>query len=165
MTKEFISAGPYEIPVEKNAKGTKLVTRDLAREFFEFDEGLGRGRGCYIFAIRNRGLRAVYVGKATKSFQQEVFTADKLQKLNEALHAWTHGTPVVYFIVAPARLSADTIAETERYLIQIAKRAWPDMLNIHHSGAPDWEIRGVTSSHPGTKSDAAADLISMLKLS
>jgi hypothetical protein len=142
VTKEFISAGPYEIPVEKNAKGTKLVTRDLAREFFEFDEGLGRGRGCYIFAIRNRGLRAVYVGKATKSFQQ-----------------------VVYFIVAPARLSADTIAETERYLIQVAKRAWPDMLNIHHSGAPDWEIRGVTSSHPGTKSDAAADLISMLKLS
>lgn len=164
MAREFLTYGPYEIPFEINSKGTKLVTRDLAKEFFEGDEALGKARGCYIFAIRNRGLRAVYVGKATKGFVREAFTADKLQKLNEALHAWTHGTPVVYFLVAPPRLSSATISEAERYLIQVAKRAWPDLLNIHHSGAPTWEIRGVTSSHRGTKSSAASDIVSMLKL-
>jgi hypothetical protein len=32
---------------------------------------LAEERGCYVFAMRNRGLNPIYVGKATRCFKQE----------------------------------------------------------------------------------------------
>ncbi|MCC6623562.1 MAG: hypothetical protein IT385_20045 [Deltaproteobacteria bacterium] len=165
MTRELNVFGPYEIPYETNDRSAKYVSADDGRQFFDDNPDLATGRGCYLFAIRTRGLRAVYVGKATRDFRREVFTADKLQKLNSALHAWPRGTPVALFVVTPPRVhSPALISDVERYLIRSAKRAWPDLLNIHHVGENDWEIRGVTAAHKGTPSEAAQALTRLLKL-
>jgi hypothetical protein len=121
-------------------------------------------RGCYLFAVRNRGLRAAYVGKATQGFGQEAFTPDKLQKYNTALHEWPHGTPVLLFVMTPQRVySAALIGDVEKYLIRSAKRAWPDLLNVHHAGADDWDIAGVTAPHAGRRSQAESELARLLR--
>jgi len=165
MTREFVSYGPFEIPFETNHRGAKHIGKDDGRDFFAEYEDLGGARGCCLFAIRNGGgLRAAYVGKACRSFRQEVFAVDKLQKLNTAVHTWTHGTPVVLFAVAPPRASDELITEVERFLIQSAKRVWPELLNIHHSGDPNWAIRGVTVTHVGQRSDSALAMARMLRL-
>jgi hypothetical protein len=156
--------GPYEVPYDDNERGAKHVTSECGRIFFDVYDGLSERRGCYIFAIRNRGLRAGYVGKATKGFGQEVFAADKLQKFNTALHEWPHGTPVLLFVLTPPRVhSSALITDVEEYLIRSAKRAWPDVLNKHHTGPDDWEISGVTVPHAGRRSGAEADLVRLLK--
>lgn len=158
--------GPYEVPFSLNPKGSKHVSTEDGRSFWDDYDGLGEERGCYLFGIRSGpGLRAGYVGKATKSFRQEAFTADKLQKYNTALHEWSHGTPVLMFVITPPRVtSAKLITDVEEYLIRSAKRAWPELLNKHHAGADDWDISGVTAPHKGRRSDAELALLRMLKL-
>jgi hypothetical protein len=162
MTSLFV-AGPLEVGYAVNGHGSKHINREDGREFFEGVEGLAEARGCYVFAIRNRGLRAAYVGKATKGFGQEVFSADKLQKYNEALHAWPHGTPVLLFAVTPPRVrSAALISDVEECMIRCAKREWPELLNKHHTGPDDWDIPGVTTPHPGRRSEGESALASLL---
>jgi hypothetical protein len=160
--------GPYEVFYEQGSRGVKYVTADNGRMFFETVEYLIERRGCYVFWIRSgRGLRAAYVGMAagSKGFGQEVFTVDKLHKYGQALNVWSHGTPVLVFIVAPPRVrSRSLIGEVERYLIRSAKRAWPDLLNKHHAGADNWDIAGVTTPHRGRRSEDEAALVQLLKL-
>jgi hypothetical protein len=156
--------GPHEVYYSVNSKKAKHITKEDGRAFWDDDEDLGERRGCYIFAIRTSGLRAAYVGKATKSFRQEVFAADKLQKYNTALHEWSHGTPVLLFVLTPERVtSSHLITDVEEYLIRSAKRAWPELLNKHHTGPDDWEICGVTSPHKGRRSAAELALAHLLK--
>src|ERR1700722_11528644 len=100
--------GPYRVPCEVNDRGTKHISAKCGRDFFQFIDGdvkdghgLARHKGCYLFAIQTRSLRAAYVGKATKTFGQEVFAADKLLKYNTAVHRWPHGTPVLLFVIMP----------------------------------------------------------------
>ena len=157
--------GPYEVNFWLNDRGTKHIEAEQGREFFEEWEGLAECRGCYIFAIRSgRGIRGAYVGKATKGFAQEVFAVDKLQKYNTALHRWDHGSPVLIFVVMPAGTrSGKVIREVEEYLIRSVKRAWPDILNKHHTGADDWEIAGVTADQPGRQSSSVVALAQLLR--
>jgi hypothetical protein len=158
--------GPYEIAYETNRHGTKHIYANHGREFFEKKNAahLRSRRGCYLFAIRNRGHRAVYVGKAAHGFDREVFTPDKLNKYNGALHEWPHGTPVLLFVTTPTNIwSESLIIEVERHLIRLAKRAWPDLLNVHHAGADNWDITGVTAPHRGRRSVAESTLVKLLK--
>ena len=157
--------GPYEVRFETNARGTKHIEASHGRAFFEDWDGLAQCCGCYIFAIRSgRGIRAAYVGKATKGFGREVFAVDKLQKYNTALHTWHHGSPVLLFVVMPGRSSSSkVITDVEEYLIRSVKRAWPDILNKHHTGADDWDISGVTADHKGRLSQSEATLSRLLK--
>lgn len=158
-------AGPYEVLCSVNGKRSKHIGKDDGRELWDEYNGLGDERGCYLFGIRTgRAVRAAYVGKATKSFQQEAFTADKLQKYNAALHEWSHGTPVMLFVITPKNIrSAKLITDVEEWLIREAKRAWPDLLNKHHTGADNWQISGVTAPHKGRRSDAELELVRMLR--
>jgi len=157
--------GPYEVKFQSNARGTKRIEAADGREFFEEWEGLAGHCGCYIFAIRSgRGIRAAYVGKATKGFGREVFAVDKLQKYNTALNIWDHGSPVLLFVVMPGRsTSSKVITDVEEYLIRSVKRACPDILNKHHTGADDWDISGVTADHRGRLSQPEAALSRLLK--
>jgi hypothetical protein len=65
----FVIHGPREIKYEKRKGGRTLLFDD----FWEENNDLAEQQGCYVFAIRNRGLTPIYVGKATKSFKQETF--------------------------------------------------------------------------------------------
>jgi len=159
-------AGPFETECDLNNRGTKHIHAGHGREFFEENEWLAKRRGCYIFGIKSgRGLRAAYVGKATKRFDQEVFATDKLNKYNKALHKWDHGSPVLLFVLTPTAVwSAPLITDVEEYLIRSVKRVWPEILNKHHTGADSWDISGVTADHPGKRSRAESVLSQLLKL-
>jgi hypothetical protein len=157
-------SGPHSVPYEKNARSAKQITNANGSAFFAEFEEFAQRRGCYLFAIRSHGLRATYVGRATAGFGQEVFAADKLVKFNKALHLWPHGTPVLFFVMTPPRISSPPlIAEVEKYLIRSAKRAWPELLNTHHAGPDNWDIRGVTAPHPGPLSNAEMAFMNILK--
>jgi hypothetical protein len=158
--------GPFDVECWLNDRGTKRIDATHGREFFEENEWLIRRRGCYVFAIRSgRGLRAAYVGKATKGFGQEVFAVDKLNKYNNALYKWDHGSPVLLFVLTPPSIrSAPLITDVEEYLIRSVKRVWPDILNIHHTGPDSWDISGVTADHAGRRSQAESALAQLLKL-
>jgi hypothetical protein len=60
--------GPFELDFEKRKGG-----RVLAFDKFWSEESaahyLSSEKGCYVFAIRNRTLTPIYVGKATKTFK------------------------------------------------------------------------------------------------
>jgi hypothetical protein len=58
-----------------------LITADCGREFCEKNQEIADLRGCYVFAMRvGGGTTPYYVGRATKTFRQEVFTPEKLMK-------------------------------------------------------------------------------------
>jgi len=157
--------GPYEISFDKNRGKTKRIGKEHGRGFFDEHDALADRRGCYLFGIRTKGLRAVYVGKATQNFAQEVFAVDKLNKYNDALHEESHGTPVMLFVVTPTRIHSEKlITDVEEYLIRSAKRVWPGLLNKHHAGADDWKISGVTAAHRGRRSASELALMQLLKL-
>jgi hypothetical protein len=156
--------GPFEVGFADNGR-SKLIEAEDGRAFFDENVELADRRGCYVFAVRSgRGLRAAYVGKATRSFEQEVFSADKLQKYNVSLHKWPHGTPVLLFVVTSPRVrSPKLITEVEEHLIREAKRGWPELLNKHHTGPDAWDICGVTAEHRGRRSSAELALLKLLK--
>lgn len=163
MTTLFSVSGPWKIDVRANQHGAKRIEPS---EFWADDDEIASRRGCYIFAIRNKGILPAYVGKATKSFRQEVFTPEKLNKYNEALHIWTHGTPVMFFVETTSRGAAVSkrIGTLEQFLIREAKLANPALLNKHHAGPQEWEINGITVPHRGKKSVGEAAFMQMMDI-
>ena len=66
--------GPLGVPFSAN-KRIRLVDGAAGRALLESLK-IGAGRGCYVLGIRaGQGYTPIYVGKATKSFAQECFTA------------------------------------------------------------------------------------------
>src|SRR5262245_60180744 len=79
---EFVVAGPFEVPAHR-AKVSRVVRTAEAATFWAKHKAFKTRRGCYVFGIRSGGgIRPMYVGKATKSFGQEVFEPHKLNKYN-----------------------------------------------------------------------------------
>lgn len=110
---------------------------------------LAAERGCYVFAMRNRGLTPIYVGKATRTFKQEVFNKPNLHKYHNGFSNYAIGTPVMYFVVpqktkGPA--NAKHIGELEDFLIQAGVAKNPDLQNVRGTQQPKWNIQGVLRS-------------------
>jgi hypothetical protein len=77
---EFEVHGPFEVPVYQGKNGW-IVRTEEGVAFFKTHATYKARRGCYLFGMRaGRGVTPTYVGKATKTFGQECFTADKLGK-------------------------------------------------------------------------------------
>jgi hypothetical protein len=137
--------GPYKVPVRKQKSGRgKMIDKEHERQFWEKirDQELEKKQGCYIFALRAaKGATPWYVGKAGKSFQQECFTSDKLNKYNKSLFDGRQGTPVLFFVALEGRkkkISSQTIKEVETYLIRVAKEANRDLINKSKTKPPNW---------------------------
>ena len=64
--------GPFKIDFEKRKGGRTLVFDSFWSKNGDASY-LSLQRGCYVFAIRNRGFIPIYVGKAEKTFKQETF--------------------------------------------------------------------------------------------
>src|ERR1035437_2519542 len=115
----FQVEGPFEVPTYPG-KAAKIVDSEALADFWDSAEGVGRRRGCYLFAVRaGKGFRPIYVGRATKSFKQEIFTPHKLEKYQRCMADFKKGTPVIFFLLAPAAKGAPNrtaIAELEEYL-------------------------------------------------
>jgi hypothetical protein len=94
--KLFESFGPFKIPPVKG-KGGRYIAEGCPK-FWDQHPEFSEKRGVYIFAVRaGKGIRPVYVGKATKKFKQECFASQKNSKhYGPALANIGRGTPVMF---------------------------------------------------------------------
>ena len=143
----FTVAGPHVVPVYKGKKGCRIVRSEEGDAFFRTHHYAAKKRGCYVFAIRAAGgLKPVYVGKATKTFKQECFTAHKLGKCNEALADCGRGTLVLFLIEAPSgqhRPPSKQITLVEDFFIQAGVAVNGNLLNIKGKKQAEWSVKGV----------------------
>jgi hypothetical protein len=114
-----------------------------------------------------KGMTPTYVGKATKSFAQECFTADKLGKCNQTLADYARGTLVVFFITTPpgrGRPPVKQIKALEDFLIQVGVAANDELLNVKGTKQSDWSLAGIIRSNQGRPTAAASAFKSAMKL-
>lgn len=158
MTLKFNVEGPIEVPYYQG-KAAKTIGPQDVRDFWDKNQQYRARRGCYVFAIRaGGGITPLYVGKATKSFKQEVFATDKLAKYQRGLADYLKGTPVLFLLIAPQKKGAPNkavIKELEDYLIQTAVTVNPDLLNVRGTKREEYSIAGVLRSGVGKPSKAA----------
>lgn len=151
--------GPYKLTFEKRPGGRTLVFDD----FWAKDspaEHLAEERGCYVFAIRNRGLTPLYVGKATRTFRQEAFNQANKHKYHNGFSEYAIGTPVMYFVVHPRQngpTNARQIAAIEDFLIQAGAAKNPSIQNVRGAQKPQWSIKGVIRNGAGARNASAID--------
>jgi hypothetical protein len=153
---EFKVYGEYKISVKKNKRGS-IIEKDSIEKFWteSKEEDL---IGCYIFGLRTGGgIIPHYIGKATRSFRQECFTADKLRKYYHIMSD-RNGTPVMFFVATTRNGSKIAVAEIEKYLINNAINKNPDLFNIKHTKQPAWCIKGIVRSGCGNTSLASQKL-------
>jgi len=115
------------------------------RELWRTNHSIAAHRGCYVFGVRaGKGSTPAYVGRATRSFKQEVFAPHKLTRYQQLLADYQKGTPVLFFMVAPSRKGAPNtghIKELEDFLFQIGLAANHDLLNIKGTKTEEWGYR------------------------
>ena len=157
--------GPHKVPTY-NGKAAKIVDFEALPDFWSYVGLLSKRKGCYVFAVRaSKGLRPVYVGLATKTFKQEVFTPHKLEKYQRALADTAKGTPVLFFLAHPLGRGATNIRaikDLEDYLIQAAVSKNSDLLNVKGTEKEKWGIAGVIRAGSGKPSAAAKALKRLL---
>jgi hypothetical protein len=156
----FIVHGPFKLSYEQRGGGRTLKFE----EFWDKEPKalrLSNKTGCYIFAMRNRALIPIYVGKATKSFKQEAFNPSNKHKYHDGFSQYARGTPVMYFVVHPdqkGRINVNQIGKVEEFLIQAGAARNPDIQNVKGKKRPKWKIKGVIRSGVGKRSAAETDL-------
>lgn len=165
MATLFLVEGPYEIPYYQGKAG-RVILDDNVKAFWKQHGTIAGQRGCYVFGIRaGKGYTPGYVGKATKSFKQESFSSHKLMRYQQFLADYQKGTPVMFFVLAPAKKGAPNakhIGELEDFLIQIAIAANPDLLNVKGTRQEEWGIKGVIRSGLGKPSSSAKEFIKFM---
>lgn len=151
----FVIHGPFNVEYEKRKGGRTLVFEDFWAAGGEACD-LAEDRGCYVFAIRNRGLTPIYVGQATKSFKQETFNPTNKHKFQSGFSEYGKGSPVMYFIVHPRQrgpINGKQISEIEDFLIQAGVAKNPRLQNVRGAQQPAWSIKGVIRSGAGKPND------------
>jgi hypothetical protein len=163
--------GPFKVTCEKGTTGpAKQVGKEHIKSFWDEEASCcATKQGCYVFALKaGRGYTPWYVGKATKSFKQECFQADKLVRYNNVLFKGQKGTPVLFF-VAPGgnknKVPMRIIDEMENFLIQAALYENPQIKNVAKTkNVPKWGINGVVrggKGKPDTTSKAFAKMVGL----
>jgi hypothetical protein len=152
--------GPFKIDFEKRKGGRTLVFDNFWSKNGDASY-LSLQRGCYVFAIRNRGLTPIYVGKAEKTFKQETFNPSNKTKYHNGFSKYAKGTPIKYFVVHPAQkgpTNIKQIRDIEDFLIQAGTAKNPDLQNIKGAQQPLWCIKGVVRSGAGKPNEAEIQL-------
>jgi hypothetical protein len=159
----FTVMGPYEIPYEVRPGGRFL----LCDEFWQHHPAMAMRKGCYVFAMRNRGLTPIYVGQATVSFKQEAFNVANINKYTSGFLDYGKGTPLMYFVVldvSKGKTNKKQITEVEDFLIQAGVARNPDLQNVKGAQTPKWTIKGVIRGTPGKPSAAAKQFKSLFDI-
>ena len=95
----FEVLGPYEIPMPDDSR---VITRDEGQAFFRAHPHIRNRRGAYVFGLRSGGgMTPVYVGEATRTYDQECFTNDKLLKYAIGMARYEKGTPILFLVASP----------------------------------------------------------------
>lgn len=146
---EYIVTGPFVVPVIKKAVGRRVDKTELPT-FWNETGIVCKSAGCYVFGMRaGGGISPIYVGKTTKTFYQECFQPQKIEKYNDALSDAIRGKPVMFFVCLKGKDRNGSISDVEQYLIDIALAKNPNIRNIKGTKGPDWSIKGVIRSGKG----------------
>jgi hypothetical protein len=172
MPTVFKIHGPCDVPYSRAATGSAKRIRADGADLFWQAGGAARhasSKGCYVFGLRSGGgTTPWYVGKTTKTFEQECFTPDKLHKYNDVLWQGKKGTPVLFFVVFPTkqgRPSKRKITEVEKFLIQTALTKNNQLVNKANTrNLPDWGLGGIVNAGQGKPSESASRFRSMMGL-
>jgi len=147
-------------------KNGRIVRVEEGAALFKKHAKLKARRGCYIFGMRaGKGITPTYVGKATKNFGQECFTAHKLDKCNQTLVDYAKGTLVIVFVVAPpgkGRPAKTQIGDIEDFFIQTGVAKNPNLLNVQGTKRAEWSITGVIRAKKGKPPKASSLLKSAM---
>jgi hypothetical protein len=157
----FEIAGPFPIPFKSGSGSSKHIEKEHVQQFWLGNASVcASGVGCYIFAKRaGKGHTPWYVGKSSKGFSKEAFTADKLTKYNKVLFDDKKGTPCMFFIKHSGKKTVDSavLKEMETYLIQMAFMKNADLVNIHgKKDKSQWSIPDITHTKLGKKKPEAS---------
>ena len=162
----FTVFGPLDVPYTKLPAARTIDKSDIAA-FWKANPTRVNGVGVYLFGFRaSKGYKPVYAGKATKSFEQEVFTDHKLKKYHTAFGSQVRGTPILFFVELKrtrGRINATAIDEVETFIIQSGLIANPKILNDRKTQVESWSIAGLVRSRGRTPAPASA-LSKCLKL-
>lgn len=162
---EFTVHGPFKLDTGKQKAGGKILKVD---QFWDSSKKLSRLRsriGVYVFAIKPSGKKTYtpfYVGKATKKYEQEVFTDHKIRKYERGLNHFIRGYGVLFFIEhPPTRPNLKQIKEVERYLIMMGFAVNEKIENGIGAKLPDWAIQGVIRGGGKNPSNASKCITKM----
>lgn len=137
---QFGTFGPFEIPVDEWAN----ISTSLSDFWDDVDyewAGLRNGKGCYVFGLSRSGgsrIEPWHVGKTNRQgFESECFKSHQLNHYSRARSRYERSRPYLYLIPQFSsngdRLyrgnSGPAITFLETYLIGIALRANPELLN------------------------------------
>jgi hypothetical protein len=167
----FTVLGPFSLPYDSPGRGrSKRINLDHALEFWalpELDQLRGRF-GCYVFALGSGpGFTPWYVGKTTKSFEQEALHYHKLVYYNEVVYRGRKGKPVMFFVPVDevqGKVPKAEINSVETFLIQSAVFKNPDLKNKLKANLSRWGIKGVIRGGKGNKTTSAKRFKSMMGL-
>jgi hypothetical protein len=155
----FTVKGPFAIATTKMKVGRSIGKADI-EDFWSKYPVLATEKGCYIFGFKAaKGSKPIYVGKATKTFKQEIFTDHKLKKYSQAFGSQAKGTPILFFICAnktKGPTNKVAIDEAESHLIQAGLIANKNLLNDKKTSVESWSISGVIRSKGRASNQALA---------
>lgn len=164
----FTIHGPIEVPVYQGKAG-RTITKDEVEAFWKSNSSHAHQRGCYVFGIRaGKGFTPGYVGKATKSFKQELFANDKLAKYQRFLIDYVKGTPTLFLLVYSVKKGKPNtkhVTDLEKFLIQLGMSANPEILNIKGTQTEEWGVQGMLRAGKGKPSTSAKRFKKMMKFS
>ena len=161
----FRASKLYDVPVRRHY-GHLALDIDVKRKFWSASDSdsYRAQRGCYIFGVQH-GNKFVptYIGKATRTFYQEVFTDHKKDHYNQALRERKNGIGGMMFVyhLYERKPNIASIDRLETQLIQHAVRKRLDLTNLRKKYLPRLLIEGVfdfqAARRPPGKSDIAAE--------
>ncbi len=155
----FTVLGPRSVPTYRG-RASRTITDEDVRAFWRANGDVSALRGCYAFAVAvGERMKPGYVGKATRSFRQEVFQYHKRVRYQQMLADHRVGTPLLFFVALPRRRGpphSKHVAYLEQFLIETAHAVNPRLLNARCLGAADaWAIEGVSRRASGKPTTSA----------
>ncbi len=144
--------GPFAVKCTDTRARVKQI--DSSAEFWAaIPQEIPTKNGVYVFARRaGKGFQPIYVGKATKGFRQEALSPSNLKKYNRALANGERGTPVMFFVAPDGKknkVPRPICDEIETFLIQLAVRKNPNLMNDKKTALAQWSIRGLVRGGKG----------------
>jgi hypothetical protein len=145
-----VASACFEVP--RLTPMSRLIDTTASRKVLASLE-IGNRTGCYIFAVaKGKRFEPWYVGKATRSFAQEVFNDSNARKYMEAMELAKTGRPVVLFVCHPKQkgaLNRKAIDKLESMLVEECGGQNPNIRNARKSLVYRTIIKGVVNSGQG----------------